>query len=199
MEKQQIPTLHNTFIDDLCYFYFQIEDYEHANELAEKLLLEDPENHTALLVLGLISEEKDNFQLALYYYDAILKGYPDDSVALKRKAAVEMNINKERSALNDITKSLQLNNKDAEAYIIRGLIYFYLFQKKIEAIIDYNQALRLEPNNVYALFNRGYAYLKYGNHNYARDDFERAAGLGYSYASEMLNRYFTTQVSNVPA
>lgn len=199
MEKQQIPTLDHTFIDDLCYFYFQIEDYEHANELAEKLLLEDPENHTALLVLGLISEEKDNFQLALYYYDTILKSYPDDSVALKRKAAVEMNVNKEKSALNDITKSLQLNSKDAEAYIIRGLIYFYLFQKKIEAIIDYNQALRLEPNNVYALFNRGYAYLKYGNHNYARDDFERAASLGYVYASEMLNRYFTTRESYVPA
>ncbi len=199
MENQQIPTLHDTFVDDLCYFYFQIEDYEHANELAKKMLLEDPENRTALLVLGLISEEKENFQLAIYYYETILKKYPDDSVALKRKAAVEMNIKKNKSALSDITKSLQLNNKDAEAYIIRGLIYFYLFQKKIEAIIDYNQALRLEPNNVYALFNRGYAYLKYGNHNYARDDFERAASLGYAFASEMLDRYFITQVSNIPA
>lgn len=198
MKNQEHPALTDTFANDLCMFYLQIEDFEHATQLAEKMLEEDSENYTALLVLGLISEEKENFQLALYYYDTILKSHANDSVALKRKASVEMNIKKETSALNDITRSLQLNSEDAEAYIIRGLIYFYLFQKKIEAIIDYNQALRLEPNNVYALFNRGYAYLKYGNHNYARDDFERAAHLGYGYASEMLDRYFSTQGSYQP-
>ncbi len=191
MKTQEAPAINSTFTDELCLFHFQIEDYDHASEIAHKMLEEDPENYTALLVLGLISEEYENFQTALNYYNTILGFYANDSTTLKRKAVVEMNIQKDKSALTDITRSLQLNSNDAEAYIIRGLIYFYLFQKKIEAIVDYNHALRLEPNNVHALFNRGYAYLKYGNYNYARDDFERAARLGYTNASQMLNRHFS--------
>jgi len=194
MKPQVASTVDPTFIDELCLFHFQIEDYEHASGIAQKMLDEDPENYTALLVLGLISEEHENYQGALHYYDTILEYYPNDPTTLKRKAAVEMNIQHEKSALSDITRSLQLNSNDAESYIIRGLIYFYFYQKKIEAIIDYNQALRLEPNNAYALFNRGYAYLKYGNYNYAHDDFERAASLGYENASDMLDRYFSGQV-----
>jgi|GEM_PF-1185393 len=188
-----------TFADELCLFYLRIEDYEHASGLAGKILSDDASNYTACLVSGLIEEEKGNYRQAILHYNSILKSYPDDPTALKRIAAAEAGIEEEESAFRNITRSLQLNNNDAEAYIIRGQIYFHLFQKKIEAIMDYNQALRIEPDNVHALCNRGFAYLKYGNRNYARDDFEHAARLGYSCAFEMLNRYFVNEEGDVIA
>lgn len=180
----------NLFTNELCQFYLQIEDYEHASETARNILNGDPSNRTALYVMGAVHEVWDELPMALYYYDEILSYYPGEAIAMKRKAYVEMHLHKEMDALKHINMSIDLDRSDAESFLIRGMINFYFFSKKLDAIIDYNEALRLDPRNVMALFNRGYAYMKYGNNNYARDDFSKAAQLGYSYAGEMLNRYF---------
>ncbi len=178
------------FTNELCQFYLRIEDYEQAHQTASYILNDDPSNKTALYVMGSVNEVRDNLPMALYYYNEILTDTPDDAKTLKRKAYVEMHLQKEKDALKDINRSIKIDKTDSESYLIRGMIYFHFFAKKLEAIVDYNQALRLDPHNVMALYNRGYAYLKYGNKNYARDDFMKAAELGYSYAEEMLDRFF---------
>lgn len=181
------------FTSELCQFYLRIQDYEQAYQTASYILNDDPSNKTALYVMGAVNEVRDNLPMALYYYNEILTDSPNDARALKRKAYVEMHLQKERDALKNINRSLELDNTDPESYLIRGMIYFHFFAKKLEAIVDYNEALRLDPDNVMALYNRGYAYLKYGNKNYARDDFIRAAELGYTLAEEMLERFFEEQ------
>ncbi len=65
--------------------------------------------------------------------------------------------------------------------------------KKIKAIVSYNKAPGLDHDNALALFNQGYAYLKYVNRDYAKDDFTKSASLGYEYAREMLTLYFPNQ------
>ncbi len=192
MNTQVKPSPVSLFTNELCLFYLRIEDYEHAYQTAGFILNDDPSNKTALYVLGAVYEVRDNLPMALQYYDAILNNYPHDAKAMKRKAYVEMHLHMELEALQHINISIELDKNDAESYLIRGMIYFHYFAKKLDAIVDYNEALRLDPQNVMALFNRGYAYLKYGNKNYARDDFSRAAELGYGYAGEMLDQYFAS-------
>ena len=193
MNTQVKPSPVSLFTNDLCLFYLRIEDYEHAHQTASYILNDDPTNRTALYVIGAVHEVRDNLPMALQYYDAILNTHPHDAKAMQRKAYVEMHLHMETEALQHINISIDLDKNDAESYLIRGMIYFYYFAKKLDAIVDYNEALRLDPQNVMALFNRGYAYLKYGNKNYAHDDFSRASELGYGYAGEMLDRYFTSQ------
>ncbi len=192
MKASEKKNISKKFNDELCMFYFQIEDYMHAIEAARHILQKQSDNYTALLVMGLINEANGKYDAAIRHYNDILDSYHEDALALKRRAYVEMNTGREKEALRDINHSLKLDNKDAEAYIIRGLIYFYYYQNKIEAIINYNKALQIDPLNISALYNRGYSYLKYGNYNYARDDFMKAANLGYRQASEMLDKYFTS-------
>lgn len=71
-------------------------------------------------------------------------------------AHAEMNLNSKEAAPRNINRSIQLDNSDTEAYLIRGMIHFYLFQRKIDSILDYNMTLQLDSDHVLALFNRGY-------------------------------------------
>jgi Flp pilus assembly protein TadD len=101
-----------------------------------------------------------------------------------------MNLGRGKRALADINHAIRLAEKDSETYLIRGMINLYTFRKNIEALQDYNLSLRLNPNDKDALFQRGYAYWKYGNLNYAEDDLKRAAALGSVEAQKMLQKKF---------
>lgn len=196
MNTQEKSPATSFFSHELCKFYLHIEDYEHATQLASQILSSDPTDATALFVIGRIHEFRGNLLVALEYYEEILKYHPKDSNALKGKAVVEMDLHLDIKALSDINMAMNFDPLDSEVYFIRGMIYFYSYQKKIEAIIDYNKALQLDPSNIQTLFHRGYAYLKYGNQNYAKDDFVKAARLGSDEARNMLRRYFPHQEFN---
>jgi len=189
----------NMFWADLCMFYYKIEDLDHAVQTARQILDEQPGNCTAHLVLGLVNEARGNFEVAMTRYDEILQLHNDDPIAHKRIANVKMKLGMYEEALNDINQSLMLDKTDAEAYVIRGLIYFRHFHDKIEAILNYNEALRLDPENVSALYHRGYSFLKYGNYNYAKDDLARASVLGNENAQEMLSKFFPSHEFKTPA
>lgn len=180
----------NIFEDELCKFYLQIEDYKHANQVAAKILKKEPSNSIALLVMGFVNERGGNLQSALRYYDKLTRSHPRDVEAFKRKAIVELNLGRGSNALSDINDAIRMVGKDSETYLIRGMIRLYIYQEKIEAIQDFNQALRLNSNNRDALYQRGYAYWEYGNLNYAEDDLKRAETLGSVEARQMLRKNF---------
>ncbi len=187
------------FLSDLCMFYYQIEDFEHAMQTAEQILKDGQNDCTAYLVMGLVSEKKKNFEEAAQYYSGILKLHENDPIALKRKANVEMVFGMYEEALNDIDQSLRSDTTDPESYVIRGLIYLRHHHDKIEAIVNFNEALRLDPQNVSALYHRGCSFLKYGNYNYAKDDLSQAAILGNKDAEEMLSKFFASHEFKTPA
>ena len=190
MNSNTTKTHKNIFENELCKFYLEIEDYNHAGKIAANILEREPDNPVALLVRGYVSETGGNLKSALFYYNELTSSHPRDVEAIKRKALVEMNLGNGKEALTDIDLAIGLAGKDAEAYLIRGMIDLYIFQKNIEAIRDYNLSLRLNPNSKDALFERGYAYWKYGNLNYAEDDLKRAAELGSVDAQKMLRKKF---------
>ena len=62
-----------------------------------------------------------------------------------------------QQTINDYNKAIELNPKDATAYVNRGIAYNALGNYQ-QAINDYNKAIELNPKDAEAYYNRGNAY-----------------------------------------
>ena len=72
-------------------------------------------------------------------------------------------------AIEDYSKAIELNPKNAAVYNNRGISYRKLEEYK-KAIEDYSKAIELEPGDADAYYNRAYSYRKLGEHEKALDN-----------------------------
>jgi tetratricopeptide (TPR) repeat protein len=77
---------------------------------------------------------------------------------------------------NILAKSSTNAKKKYDAYVNRGVIY-YRQKKYTQAIEDYNEAIKIEPENVDAYISRGIAYSSMGDHEKAISDYEKAISI----------------------
>src|SRR4030067_699181 len=84
---------------------------------------------------------------------------------------------KHDKAIEDYSKSIDMNPNNAEAYGNRGLIYYKKGQYD-RAIEDFNKAIAINPNDADAYRNRGRAYYDKGFMEKAMADFQKACDLG---------------------
>ena len=96
-------------------------------------------------------------------------------------------VGKTKQAIEALNKAIE-NNPTHLAYLQRGKAYSELNMYD-EAIRDFTEALRTEPNMRAALWGRGKAYCKTGNKWQGRKDIEKAAALGNMRAKEWLRRH----------
>lgn len=66
-------------------------------------------------------------------------------------------------ALKELNKLISLRRDYVNAYIIRGRIYLEKLQQYQNALEDFRQALKIEPDNKYALFDLGLTYYYLGD------------------------------------
>lgn len=78
-------------------------------------------------------------------------------------------------AADDYAKVVELC-PDADAYEFRGDVYFYQGRYQ-EAIADYTETLKLDPERLGALRRRGYSYQQVGEGDLAITDYNRALEL----------------------
>ncbi len=79
-------------------------------------------------------------------------------------------------AVADYTKVIELNPKNADAYLNRGLALYN--QKKFQlSIIDYDKAAELNAENSAVYFNRGNSYEKLGDNQKAVGNYQAAIKL----------------------
>jgi tetratricopeptide (TPR) repeat protein len=81
-----------------------------------------------------------------------------------------------QQAVEDYDAVIKGGDKSAVAYVGRGNGYYGLYQNGL-ALIDYKNALALEPDNVEALLGRGGIYLRLEQYDLAMDDFMRVLEL----------------------
>ncbi len=93
------------------------------------------------------------------------------------------------TSIEDFTKIIEGNLKDAEAYKNRGLAY-YTEGNYDKAIADYTKAIELNPKYAVTYDRRGNAYSKQGNYDKAMADYTKAIGLDPKYAVAYHNRGF---------
>lgn len=89
---------------------------------------------------------------------------------------IELNsANPEYKFLMDSENSTLIN---AEAYFLRGHTYVFTHNYE-QALKDYTNSIKINPNNARAYSSRGYCYILLHEKEKANSDFEKARELGY--------------------
>ncbi|MDQ3819839.1 MAG: tetratricopeptide repeat protein, partial [Acidobacteriota bacterium] len=101
---------------------------------------------------------------------------------------------KDRGAAEDFDKAIEINSRDAGAYLNRGVVRQEDGDKR-GALADYEQAIKLEPQLAQAYANRGIVLMEQGRYGESIKDMEKAISLDESlkarlsgYISEMKKR-----------
>jgi len=116
-----------------------------------------------------------------------IKSYPRHSVAYLNRCTYKSNNDDLLGALDDCTKSAELNPANPAAFTTRAYIY-----KEINfldlALADYNIALTLSPKDSFAYLNRGITKAQMGLNIEAIEDFNKAIEYSNNYAEAYNNR-----------
>jgi len=90
---------------------------------------------------------------------------------LLREAGGDLN-----RAAADLSKAIELDPQDAEAYELRGVVYTN--QRRLDrALADYDQAIKLKPDDAQAWSDRGVNYYLGGDNEKAIRDLSEALRL----------------------
>jgi tetratricopeptide (TPR) repeat protein len=85
------------------------------------------------------------------------------------------------------TKAIKLNNRSAEALVLRGTAYIFTGQAGL-AVLDCGSALEIEPNYVQAYATRAWAYLKLNQDGRAIVDCNKALEINPQFAQAYVIR-----------
>ena len=91
------------------------------------------------------------------------------------------------SAIEDISKAIDIDQNLAEAYSNRGVIYSEIGYHEL-AIKDFTTEIAVNPNHVSAYYNRGLVYFKEGQYDKGIEDFTEAIKLNPQYIDAYNNR-----------
>jgi tetratricopeptide (TPR) repeat protein len=119
---------------------------------------------------------------ALKDYETALKSFPNYAPALINHGALETNAGKFNLALADYDKALLADPANSTALGSRCGVRLALKKDPNEALADCNEALRLEPANVWAHMMRREAYTRLGRCTEAAADFDAAVKIDPSQA-----------------
>lgn len=116
------------------------------------------------------------YQRALGSYTKILKSQPDSAAAHYGRGKALEGLGKNAEACEEIQSALKIDSANADYFIELGNTFKsrHLPQNAVEA---YNQALKIKPDLVSPLTNRGTAYLDLKEYALARDDLTHAIKL----------------------
>jgi tetratricopeptide (TPR) repeat protein len=96
----------------------------------------------------------------------------DDLAQLyNNRGLLHSKLDKLELAVNDLSQALKNNPKDAHAYDNLGDIW-YARRDYDKAVVEYNNAIRVDPTFIGAYYNRGRAFEAMGNLRSARADYQ---------------------------
>jgi putative GTP pyrophosphokinase len=122
-----------------------------------------------LLLNALYAHNKNRFDEAIGFYSRILEMKPDDtirSLIYKHRGMASFAQSKYREAIDDFSRSLELDGTAYKACYYRGVAKSVL-QDYPGAVEDFTASLEINPYQSFCLFRRGQAW-------YHMDDYPRA-------------------------
>lgn len=139
-----------------AYIYMQQRDYNFARADYERLLKLDPQSYNGRLGLATLEQKNGKYQEALAILNRMIgeKGSGSDSMAAPLYAVLYV----ARAGVEQDMKHVDL------------------------AMIDLEEALRLDPSQTEAYLMRGQIYLSQKKKDLAKRDFEKAVSLGIPQA-----------------
>lgn len=118
---------------------------------------------------------------------ALLSGDAQKATVLKTQGSEKQIRGDQQGAVEDLSRALQLNPNDAEAYYKRGNVNYD--QGNFEAAIeDYTNAIRLDKNLNDVYYNRGLAYFELKDYPAAIEDYNQIIRLNSNDAEAYYKR-----------
>ena len=167
--------------------HFALEAYGAAIEDCEKAIDLDPDDANAYHLRGNCHVKLEEYEAAIEYYNQAIKLNPEDDFAYNNRGFCHFQLQQYQKALADNTKAIDLYRNSffsvnprkveerakandlerARRYENRGDSYRAL-ERYEEAIDDYTEATKLDPQSAYA-------YSRRGNCHYALEESAKAS------------------------
>ena len=147
-----------------------------------------PENKTFLLNKAIAQQEIEDYEGSGETFKTLLSYYPKYDNAYLGLAELQLSQGDTISALDNISKCIELNKNNSDAFVMRASVYIKNKDNYRKALDDMDAAIKLQPKQADFFVNR--AFLKYNLDDYfgAMADFDYAISLEPSNMAAHLNR-----------
>jgi predicted O-linked N-acetylglucosamine transferase (SPINDLY family) len=167
--------------------YHQNGDYDHANQLYQKILISDPQNADALHYSGVIAMQHGKMERAIQLITRAIEICPDISGFHSNLALAYKDNDQLDSALDHYKKAVDLNPNNPVIYFNLGALYQNCSQYE-NAQIAYEKSLKMNPNQPLLYHNLGHLFLKMGYVQNAITSAKKAMALS-PYDPEIQSNY----------
>lgn len=175
-----------------CLAYLQLGDYQNAIADCNQALKFTPNNVEAHLNRGLAYYRQGDYQAAIADDNQVIALKPNDFRAYYNRGIAHAALDNYPQAISDY--NLALTNIPQTSSLLKGDIYndrglarFELLDLKT-AMLDFSEAIQLNPNDYRAYYNRGCACGISGDNSCAIRDFTESLKLNPTNAQAYLNR-----------
>lgn len=133
-------------------------------------------NLEALYGKGLTKSSMGLSEEAFIISNEMVELYPNSFIGYEFKAALYEQANLDDLAIENYTKSIELNNSNLKSIKSRGWIYAYSGRNEL-AINDFNAVIRISPFTADGYFGRAYVYGTLNNNDLAISDLKKVIEL----------------------
>ncbi|MGB3208718.1 MAG: tetratricopeptide repeat protein [Crinalium sp.] len=159
---------------------------EEAVVAFETAISKQPDYYPALYWQSVALRELKQLDKALVAIDKAIKTQPQDANLYNEKWAILSDLKRYPEATAAITEAIQISPR-AVFYYNRGIVYAYQKQWQ-QAINDYNQAIKIDPQLAYAYNGRGTVYAYQKQWQQAINDYNQAIKIDPQLAYVYKNR-----------
>ena len=160
------------------FYKENLKDEKSAIKDFEQVLKISPGDIAAINYIGIIYKNQGEIDLAMKEYEkgiAFEKDYPlSAAYCYSNRAILYIKINKFERALEDFSKAIELDPKNALRYSTRAIFFEENLKDYNQAILDYSNAIYLMPNDESFFSSRAAIYFKVGDISSAIKDFQQA-------------------------
>ena len=170
---------------DLAKMQQTVKKYSVAEQYYDKAL-EFGVNHKILKERGKNSYRRENYKKALKDPERAIQLYSEDAQYYYWRSKVYQKLEEYKKASFDIERAYELDSNDKYILSNREWLsskFTYIGyqldqnQKSSEAIVQFNAALNLDPNNANLYYRKAQALIKENNYEQALDDVDQAIQL----------------------
>jgi len=159
-----------------------LSQYDYAAEEYSKVLKQDERNLAALYFRAYCYTQLRQYSMARADYDAFLAIQPEHLEAHLGLARVLQLLNRRADAVDELNRCVQMFPDSADAYAARAAYETQLKQYDA-ALYDWDEALRLRPNDASLTVSKVDILLNLGRIREAREDLDKAVKQGTTRAA----------------
>ena len=197
---------------DQAYVLERSRKFKEALEVQQRILKMDPTQHYVCFHMGLMYRYKQDHQKSVENFRKCLELNPTDPYARREIAVALMYMNRNREALKEINRSIEIESEKSTPHYIKSTIQARLgdFDGAEKSI---RQALKKQPTNLDYLITLGQILLEIGEYDKAIEVYQKAENIepksmvhvhGIAYAYNITKNYdmaiklYSTALQNKP-